>query len=109
MNTYRVHLRTGGILASGMSIQFKEQKVEFRGRGGGLAFGFIEAQATATFELPLESMRGWEARFLVEGGGLGGAAGAMQLWAMDGRRIGSVVFGGKGLGLNLVAGQGRFH
>lgn len=108
MHIYMVQVESGGILAAMLHINFHQEGRSFHGYGGGVCLDAMIAPGAARFNFPLESMRGWEARFAIQSAGLGGGTGAMQLWAMDGRRIGDVEFDGTGLVLNFVGGRGRF-
>lgn len=106
---YVTRMSWAGIGGGTLTVMFKRQKLQFDGVSVGDTFGGFIGWGMAAFNFSLESMTNWEARFAIEGLGVGGGLASTQLWAMDGRHIGIVVAGGVGAGHSGGGGRGRFH
>lgn len=105
---YDVIVSWAGLVGGIVNISFTNRNLRFEGVSGGSAGGGFAGWGTAVFNFPLEELKGWEARFAIEGAGVIGGGAGVQLWAMDGRYIGKVSAGGFGIGGSFGGGQGRF-
>ncbi len=110
---YDVETNWAGAIGSTVHVTFKAKDsgkalALFDGAAGGSAGGGGVGWGTATLAFAVESIIGWEARFAVESAGIIGGGMFVQLWAMDGRPLGSCYSGGLFLGSNVAGGQGRF-
>lgn len=112
---YRVNVGAGGAAFSAFSIKFLDpdnpdfEFARFSGAGGGLTFGDVEGDGTASFHIPLEAMQGWDAVFHVQGAAFAGGGAVVEMTAMDGRAIGTAAIVGGGLGVTIFSGKGSFE